>query len=642
MENSLNAYDKAIVNLKKKLEGENSASERLELLVELGEYLRLIRPQEALEYGKKALEEAIRLDDIQAIGVTRLILAYVYCTISEFDLSKKYLKLNEESFKETAPHSEIMFRTYMGLGRLLDVLCHYAEGRVYYLECLTIAKKMKNISFYLKACTQIAKSYYKLGSYSEARFYIQKGLQMDNGRETDGLAWLYNMMGILYANQNAPDKAKLYYTKALKIWEHLGFYFRASYVHNNLGCVYINTGDLPNALSSFEEALILFEEMGSNINIGLTYHNIGDVYLEQGVYEKSATYQEKAMEFARSGQDKFGTIQAIQGFVMANFEMGKDLDKNLKLLKDAEDLAIEIGAKVQLREIYRDYLLIYEKQGNYKSAIEIQDKYLAIKEEIRKETIHEIERKYEFVLKEKELNLLNQQQDFLTKHNQELQVFAKKASDNLKTDIATINLYSTLIKQATEMDNKEMSLAQLSVIESSAGSIFDKITNLTRYTIAGVEKYDQEEIDLNDLFFIAKNTLKKELQEANAKWTIKKELPTIRTGYNGLLQVIQIIVGNAIKFREAERPLEIEIDFRENEAFVYVSIADNGIGIHEDDLDRVFNIFEGVNVNDVSSGNGIGLATGKRIINQLGGDIQVDSELGKGSTFSFALPKEPL
>lgn len=613
--------------------------ERLDILLQVGERLSLMAPDDALPYALEALEVSTKKEDHISIGRANNILGYIHCSYSQFELTEKYLKKVREYFEEHDPNSPVLYRTYFIYGRLSSDQGKYKEGKDYYFKCLEIAKNIKDTESYIKACAQIAKSYYKLGDISEASMYVEEGLKRDNGIENDGLAYLYNIVGILYSNQNVTEKAKFYYKKALKIWEGIGYYFYASFVYNNLGVIYIKTEDYDLAIEHFEKAMELFKKMGAQIHVGLAHHNIGDAYLDKGEYEKSIENQQKSLQIALDVQDKFGVIQSSMSLVVAKMHLGHDVADNLTILEAAKTEAERIDAKMLLRDIHKISASIYEAENDFDKAFKHQSTYLKLQEKIKEKTLKDIERRYEFVLKEKELELLNQEQEILELHNRELQVFAKKAGDNLKTDIATINLYSNLILQSVYMGNDEASLEQLEVIEKSAQSVFEKISNLTRYTLAGVEEFDYEEFDLNDLIFIAQNQLKKEFAKVGGSLEIKRDLPMIYTGYNGLLQVIHILLGNAIKFRKQDEELLISIDYKEDEEFVNVEVTDNGIGLKKEDFERVFNVFESVNAEDSSSGSGIGLATAKRILKKLGGNIYVESEEGKGSTFFFSLPK---
>ena len=115
-------------------------------------------------------------------------------------------------------------------------------------------------------------------------------------------------------------------------------------------------------------------------------------------------------------------------------------------------------------------------------------------------------------------------------------------------------------------------------------------------------------------------------------------LPWISGERTQLVQVFQNLIGNAIKFRREEPPV-IRITLDETVAgFAQFTVADNGIGIGAESLDRVFVVFQRLHQQDEYPGTGIGLAIVKKVIEYHGGRIWMKSALGEGSRFHFTLP----
>jgi two-component system, chemotaxis family, sensor kinase Cph1 len=107
-----------------------------------------------------------------------------------------------------------------------------------------------------------------------------------------------------------------------------------------------------------------------------------------------------------------------------------------------------------------------------------------------------------------------------------------------------------------------------------------------------------------------------------------------------MTQLFQNLIANAVKFRRKETPPMIEIRVNEaSQTEYHFMVADNGIGIPEQHRDRVFNIFERLNSRTDYEGSGIGLATCKKIVQNAGGNIWLESTEGVGTTFFFTLPK---
>jgi light-regulated signal transduction histidine kinase (bacteriophytochrome) len=105
-----------------------------------------------------------------------------------------------------------------------------------------------------------------------------------------------------------------------------------------------------------------------------------------------------------------------------------------------------------------------------------------------------------------------------------------------------------------------------------------------------------------------------------------------------MVQVFQNLISNAIKYRRQETP-QIQIFSQKQDYKWQFSIKDNGIGIKPDYFEQVFQIFRRLHTHDEYKGTGIGLAITKRIIERHNGNIWVESEPGKGSTFHFTIPE---
>jgi signal transduction histidine kinase/ligand-binding sensor domain-containing protein/class 3 adenylate cyclase/ActR/RegA family two-component response regulator len=118
---------------------------------------------------------------------------------------------------------------------------------------------------------------------------------------------------------------------------------------------------------------------------------------------------------------------------------------------------------------------------------------------------------------------------------------------------------------------------------------------------------------------------------------IKKNLPPVNGDENRLQQIMYNLIGNAIKFTDSGT---VTISASQHKDMVEISIADTGIGIPEDKIDNIFLSFEQVDasISREYGGTGLGLAITKKLIELHGGNINVKSEIGKGSTFSFTLP----
>jgi light-regulated signal transduction histidine kinase (bacteriophytochrome) len=115
-------------------------------------------------------------------------------------------------------------------------------------------------------------------------------------------------------------------------------------------------------------------------------------------------------------------------------------------------------------------------------------------------------------------------------------------------------------------------------------------------------------------------------------------LPTVFADRGQMTQLLQNLIGNAIKFRGAESP-QVHISAAEAEDDWTISVTDNGIGIAPEHAERVFQIFQRLHTRDQYPGTGIGLAVCRKIVERHHGKIWLDSTRGVGTTFHFTLHK---
>ncbi|MBI4860869.1 MAG: GHKL domain-containing protein [Candidatus Riflebacteria bacterium] len=165
------------------------------------------------------------------------------------------------------------------------------------------------------------------------------------------------------------------------------------------------------------------------------------------------------------------------------------------------------------------------------------------------------------------------------------------------------------------------------------------ITALLEYSRVGRQDRPLSPVRLADALADAIKNLSITIEETRSAIAVD-ELPTVAGDRPQLSMVFQNVIGNAIKFcRPGVRP-EIRVASRrddESDGWI-VSIADNGIGIPGDQLERVFLIFQRLHTRDEYPGTGIGLALCRKIVERHGGKIWVESVRGQGSTFRFTVP----
>ncbi|HID56222.1 TPA: GHKL domain-containing protein, partial [Candidatus Poribacteria bacterium] len=148
-------------------------------------------------------------------------------------------------------------------------------------------------------------------------------------------------------------------------------------------------------------------------------------------------------------------------------------------------------------------------------------------------------------------------------------------------------------------------------------------------------------VDLNEVVEQVIDELSYDIESKGGTVIIKERLPTIYCERNRFKQLFQNLIDNALKYCKEDEPPRIEVGFQERDDDYLLYVKDNGVGIRDEDKERIFHIFRRVQSPQISKvkGKGVGLSAVKRIVETYGGDVWVESEYGRGSTFFISLPK---
>ncbi|AOR27920.1 histidine kinase [Formosa sp. Hel1_33_131] len=221
----------------------------------------------------------------------------------------------------------------------------------------------------------------------------------------------------------------------------------------------------------------------------------------------------------------------------------------------------------------------------------------------------------------------------LEKRNNELHEYAHIVSHDLKAPLRSIDALVSWIKSDNKGKLDEVTVQNFELIEETLETMESLIFNVLEYSSAGVAIETINEVDLN---LILEDLRKIILIPENISVIILKKLPIVKGDITKFKQIFQNLVSNAVKFSDKEKGI-IEVDFNEEGSFYLFSVKDNGIGIDEKHHDKIFKIFQSLNKSKESTG--IGLSIVKKVVELYEGDIWLESEEGKGTTFYFTIKK---
>lgn len=247
----------------------------------------------------------------------------------------------------------------------------------------------------------------------------------------------------------------------------------------------------------------------------------------------------------------------------------------------------------------------------------------------------------------------------LARANDEIQRFAYIVTHDLRAPLVNIMGFTAELEDSIKAvralvernkeDDAEAEAARLAATEdlpeaigfirSSTRKMDGLINAILKLSREGRRVLKPERIDLDPLLRTAAEAVQHQVAEADGSVTVEIDAPAIRSDRLALEQIFGNLLDNAVKYRDRTRPLEIAIRARTVPGNrVVVEIADNGRGVAPNDLERIFELFRRSGAQD-QPGEGIGLAFVRSVVRNLGGEITVSSELGKGTTFSVDLPR---
>lgn len=224
----------------------------------------------------------------------------------------------------------------------------------------------------------------------------------------------------------------------------------------------------------------------------------------------------------------------------------------------------------------------------------------------------------------------------LSQANEELQEFAHITAHDLKTPLRAIGTLADWLSKDYADKFDEQGKEKVRLLVTRAVQMSALIDDILRYSRVGHNVTEKRRVDLN---IVLSEVIAGIDPPENIEITIENELPVLICERIQIIQLFQNLLSNAVKYMDKPRG-QIIIDCVEQDAFWEFSVTDNGSGIEKRHYERIFKLFQTLSPCDGVENTGIGLSIVKKIVELNGGSVFVESEVGKGSTFVFTLPKQ--
>lgn len=235
----------------------------------------------------------------------------------------------------------------------------------------------------------------------------------------------------------------------------------------------------------------------------------------------------------------------------------------------------------------------------------------------------------------------------LEQTNQSLQQFASVASHDLKEPLRKISMFADMVMEAEKENLSKNSMDKLQRMQASAKSMMGMIQDILAFSLLEA-KQQKQKVNLTDIIKEIEDLLEETIREKNAT-ICYDNLPEVEIIPSQFRQMLQNLISNALKFSKKDVPPKIDISYRwiyhpvdhskSSSRYLQLKVCDNGIGIEEEYLNLIFDLFRRLHSKAEYEGSGLGLAITKRIVDNHEGSIEAVSKPGQGTCFNITIPQ---
>lgn len=510
--------------------------------------------------------------------------------------------------------------------------------------------------------------YYKIGEFDTAFYLYAHGFATSTSLKSKEHIARFNVrIGEIYIRKTNYDRALKFFFKVLKEEEHLRHeaYF-------SLAPIYTKEEEYETGLEYLDLAFRFNRKEENYDLLALNLVGIGEANIEIGNYAQAIKFFANSLQVTYVYPYPYSEVLAVMGSAKAILKMGHP-----EFARFLYEYANEICELYGFKFLYVNNLIwighTYIEQQEFKTAIthltkakkfahnhcydlrelEALESICSCQEQLEnhkeaKEVLSEISslkilltrQEMEEKLKdwvddnEKELEFLRMKARALEQQNDDLGQYVKVISHDIRQPLRNIGSFSTLLKRRYGKEFNKEANEFLDYILDGAFRMDELLNTLFDYVTLGTKETFLERTNLNTLINEVLEDLSPKIIESKAVLKIGK-LPSVLGQKDMLFQLFYLLLDNAIKFRNENRPvIEITSEFIKGEH--KFSIKDNGMGIHPDFHEKVFLLFSQLDIDDLK-GTGSGLPISKKIVLIHGGAIWLTSNVGEGTTVSFTL-----
>lgn len=666
-----------IISFHRDYEAAKTDSARVEALRDLCFNFSLLNPDSSIYYGTKGLKLALKTNFIKGTGDCYNSLGWCYTKKGDYSKARENLILAKKYFEQTGNQCYVSV-ALANIGNLYYFQNLMAEALDHFLVSEKINENCPDEGFKSSGIYSIGIIYNSQKEYDKAIGWFRKANEINAAnRDTGKMAECINGIGNSFLGLKMYDSALVYFDKSSAIFENTNNLNGVAFANESMGTVFLEQKKYARALEHFEIALQNFRVIGSKADICYELMTIGDAYQQMEEILLAIKYQQQALQIA--GENKFMNLeQEALTSLSELFALNKDHKNAYEYFRKAS--VIKDSIALQDQQVKLDELKTkYETEQKDKEIMLLnKDKELQHAEARKQKQLKNIFiggigllllfvfvliNRYLFKQRTaKELEEKNKLIEIEKARAQKSEKFRQQFLANMSHEIRTpMNAISGMSELVLETSLSEEQNHYLQSIKNSCDNllvIINDILDLSKLE-AGKMQLENRVFNLNEQMAFIYETFRHKAEEKKLefKLVIDKDIPVLVKGDAARInQVLINLVGNAIKFTEkgkvslkvqkVKSPTVNEPDDTSgqtveplNSEHLNFKIEDTGIGIPADKLNTIFESFTQANVSDTRKygGTGLGLTIAENLIELFGSKLNVESEVDKGSVFSFTV-----
>ncbi|MDP9954980.1 signal transduction histidine kinase/Tfp pilus assembly protein PilF [Epilithonimonas hungarica] len=534
------------------------------------------------------------------------------------------------------------------VGLIYQNMGSYEQANKYLLKGLAIREQLKEDKNIANSYTNLGILYLVMKNYESAKDYFLKSeyyfIKFNDDYE---LSKIYNNLGIIYFETGNNTLSQEYYDKAMKLKVKLGLKDTNSEIHNNLGALYYKQGDDKQATQEFKRSIDIQKKYVSKNRLKEANINLGHIYFRNQEYDQAIKYYKNSLKTSENSKNKSEKLKSLDGLYVA-YSVKQDYDSAIYYSQQYNSLRDSLETDYKKTVDYREKFARIQKENELlqrdKKISIVNIKNLELKNQNNNILIYtlstifslfvllfflwtkwKVERqKKEIALKDKELEEKKLEQ--LIK-NQEIKSYnemlntqdreRKRISQDLHDRIGSILSVAKVYYKSGEeqlLQNKNLDLVSFQKANELIDEACQEVRRLSYEMSSGVLTKFGLLSAVEDLVITIEQTkkIKIEFIAGDLENRLENNIEI------QIYRIIQELMNNILKYADSSH-VTIQILKLKNK--VNVQVEDDGIGF---------------NTNEQS--NGIGLQNIRSRVSSLGGEIEIDSVIGRGTYVNIEIP----